>query len=64
MAFAKTKVARRRKSWRKMDEVDIETLKRVGWFSQHVLLEPIGNILPAEPEVAFDANLPTLDKGA
>ena len=29
----KTEVIRRRKSWRTMDEVEIETLKWVDWFN-------------------------------
>ena len=60
----KTEAIRRRKSWRTMDEVEIETLKWVDWFNNvrgfsrtggvHplTLLEPIGNIPPAEAEEA------------
>ena len=57
----KTEVIRRRKSWRTMDEVEIETLKWVDWFNNRRLLEPIGNIPPAEAEEAFYANMNTLD---
>jgi putative transposase len=57
----KTEVIRRRKSWRTMDEVEIETLKWVDWFNNRRLLEPIGNIPPAEAEEAFYANLNSLD---
>ena len=57
----KTEVIRRRKSWRTVDEVELETLKWVNWFNHRRLLEPIGNIPPAEAEEAFYANLNTLD---
>ena len=57
----KTEVIRRRKSWRTMDEVEMETLKWVDWFNHRRLLEPIGNIPPAEAEETFYANLNTLD---
>ena len=57
----KTEVIRRRKSWHSIDEVEIETFKWVDWFNNRRLLEPIGNIPPAEAEEAFYANLNTLD---
>ena len=48
----KTGVIRRRKSWRTADEVETETLNWVDWFNHRRLLEPIGNIPPAEAEEA------------
>jgi putative transposase len=60
----KTEVIHRRKSWRTIDEVEWETLKWVDWFNHRRLLEPIGNIPPAEAEEAFHANLNTLDMAA
>ncbi len=57
----KTEVIRRRPSWRTIDEVELETLKWVDWFNNRRLLEPIGNIPPAEAEEAFYANLNRLD---
>jgi len=57
----KTEVIRRRPSWRTIDEVEMETLKWVDWFNHRRLLEPIGNIPPAEAEEAFYANLNKLD---
>ncbi len=57
----KTEVIRRRKSWRTMDEVEIETLKWVDWFNNRRLLEPIGSIPPAKAEEAFHPNLNTPD---
>ena len=44
-----------------MEEVELETLKWVDWFNHRRLLEPIGNIPPAEAEEVFYANLNTLD---
>ena len=44
-----------------MEEVELETLQWVDWFNNRRLLEPIGNIPPAEAEEAFHANLTTLD---
>jgi putative transposase len=57
----KTEIIRRRKSWRTMDEVEIETLKWVDWFNNRRLLEPIGNIPHAKAEEAFYANPNTLN---
>lgn len=57
----KTEVIRRRRSWKTMEQVELETLKWVDWFNNRRLLEPIGNIPPAEAEEAFYANLNTLD---
>jgi len=57
----KTEVIRRRSSWKTMEEVEMETLKWVDWFNNRRLLEPIGNIPPAEAEEAFYANLKTFD---
>ncbi len=34
--------------WKTVDEVEFATLEWVEWFSSHRLLEPIGNIPPAE----------------
>ena len=57
----KTEVIRRLSSWKTMEEVELETLKWVDWFNNRRLLEPIGNIPPAEAEEAFYANMNTLD---
>ena len=57
----KTELIRRRSSWKAMEEVELETLKWVDWFNNRRLLEPIGNIPPAEAEEAFYASLNTLD---
>ena len=37
------------------------TGQQIDWFNNRRLLEPIGNIPPAEAEEAFYANLKTFD---
>ena len=39
-----------RQSWKSREAVELETLKWVDWFNHRRLLEPIGNIPPAEAE--------------
>ncbi len=51
----KTEVIRRRSSWKSMEEVEMETLKWVDWLNHRRLLEPIGNIPPAEAEENYHA---------
>ena len=49
----KTEVIRRLGPWRNVDHVEIETLIWVEWFNNRRLLEPIGNVLPAEYEAMY-----------
>ena len=49
----KTEVIRHRGPWRNIEEVEFATLEWVDWFSNRRLLEPIGNIPPAEFEMAY-----------
>lgn len=44
----KTEVIRRRGPWRNVEAVEFATLEWVDWFNNRRLLEPIGNIPPAE----------------
>lgn len=46
----KTEVIRNRGPWRNLDEVEYATLEWVDWFNHRRILEPIGNIPPAEFE--------------
>ncbi len=46
----KTEVIRRRGPWRNIDDVEFATLEWVDWFNNRRLLEPIGDIPPAEFE--------------
>ncbi len=52
----KTEVIRRLGPWRNVDHVEFETLDWVGWFNTGRLLEPIGNIPPAEFEELYYRN--------
>ena len=49
----KTEVIRRRGPWRHIDAVEYATLEWVDWFNNRRLLEPIGNVPPAEFEKAY-----------
>jgi transposase InsO family protein len=49
----KAEVIHRRGPWRTMDQVEMATLEWVDWFNNRRLLEPIGNIPPAEAEERF-----------
>jgi transposase InsO family protein len=55
----KTEVIRRRGPWRSLEAVEIATLEWVDWFNHRRLLEPIGNIPPAEAEQRYYAELET-----
>ena len=49
----KTEVIRRRGPWRTVEDVEYATLEWVDWFNHRRLLEPIGNVPPAELEMAY-----------
>ena len=51
----KTEVIRRRGPWRTMEAVEFATLEWINWFNHRRLLEPIGNIPPAEAEAGYYA---------
>ena len=53
----KAEVIHRRGPWRSFDAVEYATLEWVDWFNNRRLLEPIGNIPPAEAEANFYAAL-------
>jgi transposase InsO family protein len=46
----KAEVIHRRGPWRSFEAVEFATLELVDWFNNRRLLEPIGNIPPAEAE--------------
>jgi transposase InsO family protein len=46
----KTEVIRRRGPWRNVEAVEYATLEWVDWFNTRRLLEPIGDVPPAEFE--------------
>ena len=47
----------RRGPWRSFEAVEFATLEWVDWFNNRRLLEPIGNIPPAEAEERYYAML-------
>ena len=49
----KTEVIHPRGPWRHIDAVEYATLEWVDWFNHRRLLEPIGNLPPAELEAAY-----------
>jgi transposase InsO family protein len=49
----KAEVIRRRRTWKGLDEVQFATLEWVDWFNHRRLLEPIGDIPPAEFERSY-----------
>jgi transposase InsO family protein len=57
----KAEVIHRKSSWRSIDDVEIATLKWVDWFNNRRLLEPIGNIPPAEAEELYYAQINQLE---
>jgi len=53
----KAEVIHRRGPWRSFEAVEFATLEWVDWFNNRRLLEPIGNIPPAEAEEQYYAML-------
>ena len=53
----KAEVIHRRGPWRSFEAVEFATLEWVEWFNNRRLLEPIGNIPPAEAEEQYYAML-------
>ena len=49
----KTEVIRKRGPWRNLEDVEYATLEWVDWFNNRRLLEPIGDVPPAEFEQAY-----------
>jgi putative transposase len=60
----KAEVIHRRGPWRSFEAVEYATLEWVDWFNNRRLLEPIGNILPAEAEARYYAALDELPMAA
>jgi len=49
----KTEVIRRRGPWKNIEDVEYATLEWVDWFNNRRLLEPIGDVPPAEYEMMY-----------
>jgi putative transposase len=56
----KTEVIHRRGPWRSFEAVEFATLEWVDWFNHRRLLEPIGNVPPAEAEARYYAQAEVL----
>ena len=60
----KAEVIHRRGPWRSFEAVEFATLEWVDWFNNRRLLEPIGNIPPAEAEERYYAMVDQLPMAA
>ena len=49
----KTELIRQRGPWRTIDDVEYATLEWVDWFNHRRLFQPIGDVPPAEFEMAY-----------
>jgi transposase InsO family protein len=49
----KTEIIRNRGPWKGLDDVEYATLEWIDWFNHRRLLEPIGDIPPAELEAIY-----------
>lgn len=49
-------VIRRRSPWRSLEAVEYATLDWMDWYNNRRLLEPLGNIPPAEAEARYNAS--------
>lgn len=60
----KAEVIHRRGPWRGIDDVEYATLEWVDWFNNRRLLEPIGNVPPAECEATYHQSASQLPMAA
>ena len=60
----KAEVIRRRGPWRSLEAVEFATLEWVDWFNTRRLLEPIGNMPPAEAEARYYAEFEEIAEAA
>lgn len=60
----KTELIRRRGPWRSLEAVELATLEWVDWFNHRRLLEPIGNVPPAEAETAYYTQMDAMSEAA
>jgi len=54
----------RRGPWRNVEAVEFATLEWVHWFNHRRLLEPIGNVPPAELEASYHQSTSQLPMAA
>ena len=53
----KAEVIHRRLSWKIKEAVELAMLEWVAWFNHDRLLEPIGDVPPAEVEAAYHRHI-------
>ena len=49
----KTEVIRQQGPWRNIEDVEYATLEWVDWFNNQRIIDPIGNVPPAEKEIEY-----------
>jgi len=60
----KAELIHRRGPWRNLDQVEYATLEWLDWFNNRRLLEPIGNVPPAEFEATYHQSTSQLPMAA
>ena len=60
----KTEIIRRRGPWKRLEDVEFATLEWVDWFNHRRLLEPLGDVPPAEFEARYHQHLEGLAAAA
>ena len=60
----KTELVHKLGAWKTVEALEWETLKWVSWFNQQRLLEPIGNIPPAEFEALYEQGQAAMPQAA
>src|SRR5437867_1071254 len=60
----KAEVIHRRGPWKSFEAVEYATLEWVDWFNNRRILEPIGNITPAQAEQRYDVAMDQLSMAA
>jgi len=60
----KTESIRRRGPWKRLEDVEFATLEWVDWFNHRRLLEPLGDVPPAEFEARYHQHLEGLAAAA
>jgi len=53
-------IVRKNGPWKSIEALELETLNWVTWFNRSCLLEPIGNIPPAEFEALYEQSQETM----
>jgi len=64
LGLYKTELIHRRGPWRNVESVEFATLEWVHWFNHRRILEPIGNVPPAELEAAYHQSTSQLPMAA